>query len=152
MDVEPCVYFVEAVGTNKIKIGITTNMSSRFAALKSSSPCELNLVYAFPGYSSKEKEIHKKFEHLCVKDEWFEYTDEIKQYILELSSTIDTVDIEKIEIKKRDTKLNYDKAISFRITSTTRMMLEEISRDEKLKITELVREAVKEYIISKIGA
>jgi hypothetical protein len=31
-------------------------------------------------------------------------------------------------------------------------MLEEISRDEKMKITELVREAVKEYIINKIGA
>lgn len=54
--------------------------------------------------------------------------------------------------KKRNKKLNYDKVIGARITSTTYMMLEEISRDEKLKITELVREAVKEYIINKIGA
>jgi hypothetical protein len=110
------------------------------------------LIYAFPGYTAKEKEIHKKFEHLRVKGEWFEYTDEIKQYILELSSTTDTVDIEKIKIKKKNTKINYDKTVSFRITSTTRMMLEEISRDEKMRITELVREAVKEYIINKIGA
>jgi predicted DNA-binding ribbon-helix-helix protein len=48
-------------------------------------------------------------------------------------------------------KIKYDEVISVRIASPTYMMLEEISREEKLKITELVREAVKEYIINKLG-
>jgi hypothetical protein len=54
--------------------------------------------------------------------------------------------------KKENKKINYDRTIIARITSPTYMMLEEISQDEKIKITELVREAVKEYIINKIGA
>lgn len=54
--------------------------------------------------------------------------------------------------KKVSKKINYDKTISIRITSPTYMMLEELSREEKLKITELVREAVHEYIVHKLGA
>jgi hypothetical protein len=49
-------------------------------------------------------------------------------------------------------KIKYSEVITTRLTPSTLMMLEEISREEKLKITELVREAVKEYIINKIGA
>lgn len=56
------------------------------------------------------------------------------------------------EDKKRDKKTNFKDVVSARVSPTTRMMLEEISREEKLKITELVREAIKEYIINKIGA
>ena len=55
-------------------------------------------------------------------------------------------------IKKRNKKINYNKSVTVRLTPESRMMLEEISREEKLKITELVRDAVREYIINKLGA
>jgi len=107
LDNKPCVYFVEAVGTNRIKIGITTNLSRRFYSLETDSPYKLNLIYAFPGYRNKEKEIHEKFKHLCVKGEWFKYADEIKDYILKLSSTIDIADVNNIKetvIKRKNKK------------------------------------------------
>lgn len=150
----PCVYFVEAVGTNRIKIGITKNINSRLSSLECNSPYKLNLIYAFPGYISKEKEIHKRFEHLRIKGEWFKYTNEVKQYILNLSSTIDTIYmgvIEKIKIKGRNKKTNYNKPISLRVSSTVYTLLEDLSKRKDIEISALVRKALNEYIISELG-
>ena len=72
--------------------------------------------------------------------------------VLHFGTGIATIHCMMEKDKKGNKKINYDKTIIARITSPTYMMLEEISRDEKMRITELVREAVKEYIINKIGA
>jgi predicted GIY-YIG superfamily endonuclease len=73
------VYFVLAEELNHVKIGMTTDINQRLSSLNSGHSCELRLLYYFP--CSKEKEIHKLFNHLRVKGEWFKYNEEIKAFI-----------------------------------------------------------------------
>lgn len=132
------VYFIEAIGTDTIKIGVTTNMKTRVSALSSSSPFELCVVYYFPGSLQKEKELHKKFNHLRVNGEWFKYTDEIKNFISALKLVLSNKD-DIVVPKKRKKKLANDKLFCLRMPSSLYVMLEAISEDKNIRVTSLVR-------------
>jgi predicted DNA-binding protein len=49
-------------------------------------------------------------------------------------------------------KINYSKPLAIRLALPAYMMLEELSKEQKIKIIDLIREAVDEYIINKLGA
>lgn len=76
------IYLVKLQDT--YKIGRTKDVQSRLEALKSGSPFKLTLVHSFFSADCKqlERELHKRYAHLCVKGEWFRLTtseiDEIK--------------------------------------------------------------------------
>ena len=83
-DADCYVYFIEAVGLSRIKIGLSVNPEDRVKQLSTGSPTELKLIAKVPGDANKEKELHKKFEHLLFDKEWFHFTKELQEYINKL--------------------------------------------------------------------
>jgi hypothetical protein len=75
------IYFL--AGGDLIKIGITTNMTSRMRAIRNSSPVPLELLARGPGCTFTEMRIHAKFAHLRRHGEWFKDEGSIRQYVAE---------------------------------------------------------------------
>lgn len=75
------VYFIEAVGLSRVKIGFSEDPESRLRQLLTGSPVTLRIFAKMPGSQIMEKEIHSRFRHLKVENEWFHFTDEIKSYV-----------------------------------------------------------------------
>ena len=78
------VYFIEAVGLHRIKIGVSDNPEKRIKQLSTGSPVELKLIATIAGDSSLEKELHDRFKHLKQDKEWFHLTKELNEYIMSL--------------------------------------------------------------------
>lgn len=72
------VYLINAVGTNRYKIGITTNIEARLSQLTKQSPFPLQIEIAFDSFDIRrdEKTLHEKFKKLRVFGEWFDLADE----------------------------------------------------------------------------
>ncbi len=75
------LYFIS--DGNYIKIGIANNVEERIKQLQTGNPNKLFIVSQFENRGQLEKAIHKKFSHLHVGGEWFQYTNEIKEYLNE---------------------------------------------------------------------
>lgn len=79
-DMDTCqMYFV--AGSGLIKIGISTNVQSRFRAIRNSSPVPVELVAVIRGNTFSEGMAHAKFAHLRRHGEWFEDCEEIREFI-----------------------------------------------------------------------
>lgn len=82
------VYFEDSSGKKFYKIGIATNPKTRMNDLQTANPFELNVLFCF--YCSDnlklEKQLHLKFSHLNIKNEWFclnyKSIKQIKEFIL----------------------------------------------------------------------
>lgn len=75
------VYFVEAVGVGRIKIGVTTNLSERLRDLSNSSPVRLRLLGVVRGDRRFESILHAKFARHRLHGEWFSSAPDILTYI-----------------------------------------------------------------------
>lgn len=75
------VYFVEAEGLNRVKIGRTNNIKRRLKDLQTGSPVPLTVLYELPGDKSLERELQKKFLHLRIINEWFHFAEEVKTFL-----------------------------------------------------------------------
>ncbi|ESQ10959.1 MAG: GIY-YIG nuclease family protein [Thiohalocapsa sp. PB-PSB1] len=75
------VYFIEAIGLDRVKIGYSDNPEKRLKQLSTGSPVSLSIYARVPGNQVMEKEIYQRFLHLRVENEWFHFTNEIKEYI-----------------------------------------------------------------------
>jgi hypothetical protein len=75
------VYFIEAVGLSRIKIGYSDDPEKRLRQLATGSPISLRIFARMPGNQVMEREIHARFAHLKVDNEWFHFTDDIRTYI-----------------------------------------------------------------------
>lgn len=78
------VYFIEAVGLDRIKIGKADDVGRRLQQLKTGSPCALNLIKAVPGGHSLEAKLHSEFAGLRIKGEWFHAGKSLTDYIASL--------------------------------------------------------------------
>ncbi len=65
------VYFIEAVGTDRVKIGRAWNPNQRRRELQTSSPHELKLLGVVFGKRHSEPELHERFEKYRILGEWF---------------------------------------------------------------------------------
>lgn len=77
----PCVYFVEAAGLGKIKIGYASHAATRLLNLQTACPVLLTVLAIIPGTPDDELEIQKQFRHLRCHGEWYFATDELRAYI-----------------------------------------------------------------------
>lgn len=77
------LYFIEAVGTEFIKIGRSANPDRRLKQLSTGSPVELRLIGVISGGAEIEKELHKQFDHLRERLEWFRATPELRGFVRE---------------------------------------------------------------------
>lgn len=72
-----CTYFVR--GASLIKIGRTKNWRQRMRALRVTCPVPLHCIGLI--LEDREKELHARFAHLRVRDEWFRSTRELLDFI-----------------------------------------------------------------------
>lgn len=75
------VYFIEAVGQGKVKIGFSSDVESRVRQLRTGSPYDLEIVGQVNGGADLEQLLHQKFSSYRDDKEWFFFTKEIKEFI-----------------------------------------------------------------------
>lgn len=76
------VYFVEAVGLNRVKIGSTkTDPFIRLSQLQVGCPVRLRLLTAQSGGRNLERWLHDGFSQSRIVGEWFHLTTQIQSYI-----------------------------------------------------------------------
>lgn len=78
------IYFLLAPELNRVKIGYTKNQSTlntRIKSLQTGCPDEIKLLQTIPGGIQKEKQLHKDFEAHNQTGEWFDYCEEIQDFI-----------------------------------------------------------------------
>lgn len=64
------VYFIRA--GDRIKIGVTSNISRRMQALQTGHPEMLDLLHTMPGGRREERQFHEQFRALRIRNsEWF---------------------------------------------------------------------------------
>lgn len=79
-DTDRCqMYFIAGAGL--IKIGISTNVTSRLRAIRNSSPVPVELLAVIRGNTFFEGQAHRRFAHLRRHGEWFEDSPEIREFI-----------------------------------------------------------------------
>lgn len=77
--IEPVVYFIGAA--DMVKIGFTISISKRMTEISLMSPIPLTLLGSLVGGRKKEQELHIRFKQYRRRGEWFELSDEIKEFI-----------------------------------------------------------------------
>ena len=82
---EPCTtYFMEAVGSGRVKIGQTrTPIRERISSIQCGCPFPLKVIAEVAGDVRLERQLHRRFAHLRIMPnaEWFHLTDEIREYL-----------------------------------------------------------------------
>jgi len=79
------IYFIQEGNYGNVKIGHTDrDVYERIKEFETGNSSELKLIIQIYGDKNLEKELHYKFEKYRVKGEWFEYSSEIKEYIVNL--------------------------------------------------------------------
>lgn len=68
---EEVVYVLGTPGSNTVKIGRTTNLAKRVADIQRMSPVPLTALWATPGGSELEAQLHRRFAELRSHGEWF---------------------------------------------------------------------------------
>lgn len=75
------VYFISCRDLNVVKIGFGDKPWIRLGQLQTAFPFPLNLEKTIDGTFETEKGLHNKFHNYRKSGEWFEFSDEIKDYI-----------------------------------------------------------------------
>lgn len=75
------VYFIEATGSCRIKIGSAGDPVARLREMQTGSPYELKLLVFIPGGYALEQELHERFARLRDRGEWFIADAEIFEFI-----------------------------------------------------------------------
>lgn len=85
---EECVYFIQAEGTNFVKIGVSVGGGKRrLNGLQTGSPFTLRLIAEMKGGTIEDERIlHERFGHLRERGEWFRLESELQLFIDGLAS------------------------------------------------------------------
>lgn len=74
------IYFLRGKDTGRIKIGYTESVNKRWEQLEVGAE-EYELLLVLSGDKKQEKALHKRFNHLRFKGEWFEPDQELLDFI-----------------------------------------------------------------------
>lgn len=66
-----------------VKIGRSKNPKSRLKDMQSGNAHKLKIIEVFKNRGHCESALHEQFKHLRVRGEWFEYSEEISEFINE---------------------------------------------------------------------
>lgn len=81
------IYFLLSEIHNAVKIGFTcSNIEERLKDYRNHSPYEYDLLKTIKGTMFQEKQLHKRFVRYKIRGEWFNYSDELKEFIEEIVS------------------------------------------------------------------
>lgn len=70
------LYFIRCA-TGPVKIGKARWVDGRLRMLQCGTPHKLQLIGTLPARGFEEADWHREFEHLRIRGEWFEWTDEL---------------------------------------------------------------------------
>ena len=103
----PFLYFMVAMESGRVKIGIAHNPRMRVIKIQTGCPEEVRLCGWLhpPNAKAVEAELHAKFSAEWLRGEWFEWSDAINAYVTDhLSHDWDLMDatIELVRRKRRD--------------------------------------------------
>lgn len=108
------VYFIEAIGANRLKIGYTVGEpEKRLKELQTGCPHKLRLVHAIGGEQSDERELHAVFAHLRENGEWFRYEGEIRLFLLWVEKFVRPLAFLKSELHKAQKKVDEHEKVLF---------------------------------------
>lgn len=79
------VYFIEAIGFRRVKIGYTADLPRRFRALQAACPFQLRILGWVPGTTTYERKLHRHFADLRVRGEWFLLDKVLDDFIYDLT-------------------------------------------------------------------
>ena len=86
------IYFLEAIGQDKIKIGKTRDLKKRLGQLQTGSTSKLQPLGVIVDKASRESELHALFAEDWIQGEWFRDTARLRNYIKDFAKPYDTVD------------------------------------------------------------
>lgn len=75
------VYFIEAVGLDRVKIGFSKDPARRRTELQTGCPCDLFVRAVMPAQAFMEGSIHRLFDEYRLDGEWFHLVDELRDFI-----------------------------------------------------------------------
>ncbi len=84
------IYFIEAVGQDRIKIGKADDPEARLKQLQTGCPVPLRLLGIINCQAGIERTLHAKFAEDNIQGEWFQATEAIRKYIEECVGPVDT--------------------------------------------------------------
>lgn len=85
------IYVIRAIGTNRVKVGWSTDVSARMKSLKTASPYPLELVTTLEtDEESLERLLHKGLRNYRVHGEWFELPEKTLNALIENDASIAT--------------------------------------------------------------
>lgn len=82
--VEQSVYFIEAQGTDLVKIGIAAKPQDRLGELQTASPHKLAILATMAGGRAEERRLHHRFAASRATGEWFHRTPELDALIVDV--------------------------------------------------------------------
>lgn len=93
---DSCVYVVEAVGADRVKIGLSHGTAEdRIAGLQTSSAFELRTLVVIPSADREfERETHERFASCRLRGEWFEFTPELRAWVERMKLIVRAVERE----------------------------------------------------------
>jgi hypothetical protein len=83
-----------------VKIGFSTNLDARLAALETSSGERLSVLRTIPGGSSTERWLHKRYAPLRLMGEWFTFCPSMMEII-----PPDEIPARRTQVIRRDIRL-----------------------------------------------
>lgn len=107
---DPIVYVIHAQGTNFVKIGVTTRLTSRLSAIRTGCPYPCAVAHTWPGAYQLESELHERFAAQRREGEWFEFEGAtiqevvsiIAEAMVELSPPVTIYDVRPSVVAARD--------------------------------------------------
>lgn len=78
------VYFVEAIGSGRVKIGFTKSPEDRLGSIQTGCPFPLKLLAVVAGSEFDESELHERFASYRSQGEWFRLEGELQAHITTL--------------------------------------------------------------------
>lgn len=76
-------YVIYSNQNKAVKIGYASDLASRTSCIQLSTPEELSLLFAFQGGRETEKELHQLLAKYRIRGEWFDFTSEVFQMLLD---------------------------------------------------------------------
>lgn len=90
------IYFLDSPSHNLIKIGVASNLDQRLAQLRGGSPVDLTLLGTIDcfNHGALELELHRQFDQLRMRGEWFHGHKDLRDYIADHATApvVDGVD------------------------------------------------------------
>lgn len=140
------VYFIGTRNKTAIKIGYSVDPVSRLKTLQTAHYVPLDFLCIINnGTTYDEFSLHRKFRHLHLNGEWYQYSDEILSYIAGLESAaqpkIEECPAKENKVLAEKIRISYSDKIRDETTDSVRKIFEK-RKTQTIKRDVLVRELI----------